>query len=171
MKSVSAVPPLVLQPRKLHFALPLLGVLVGGWAWVLPLVRDPGLAFPMWVLLVSASLALLGFGVGHLQRIVIYLDAPGTRAEVVWEVQTLIGTERQRFAVSDIAEFGMHRQRVKRGYAVRPAILFKDEKRAPFPLLTVSIPRERAVELRDTLNAWLGICPATMDIEIPEDEA
>lgn len=169
MKSVSAVPPLVLQPRKLHVALPLLGVLVGGWVWVLPLVQDPGLAFPMWVLLVSASLALLGFGVGHLQRIVIQLDAP--RAEVVWEVHTLIGTERQRFAVSDIAEFGMHRQRVKRGYAVRPAILFKDEKRAPFPLLTVSIPGERAVELRDTLNVWLGIDPAAVDIEIPEDEA
>lgn len=160
---------LVLQPRKFHLALPLLLILIIGWKLALPSIQTHGLDWPTVVLTGSVSLALLGFGVAHLQRITIHLDR--TRNEVVWEAQTLTGKHQRRFRVDDIAEFGMHRTRVRNGYAVRPAIVFKDRRRTPFPLLTVSVNGEKAVCLQQKLNAWLDVDQTALDVEIPEEEA
>lgn len=165
----SARQSLVLQPRKYHFALALLSMLVVIWTLALPTMRANDTDFAMLVLLGAVSLALLGFGVGFLQRVEVCLNRQ--QDTLLWEARTLIGTVKRSFPIDEIAEFGMHRQRVRTGYAVRPAILFKDRRRKPFPLLTVSVNGDRAVSLQQTLNAWLEIDQTVLDVEIPEEDA
>lgn len=160
---------LVLQPRRFHLGLPLLSLLVIVWMFSIPMLQANGADFPIVILLGATTLALLGFGVGYLQRVVLYLDDAGN--ELVWEADTLIGTSRRTFKITDIAEFGMHRTRVRSGYAVKPAIIFKNKAQSPFPLLTVSISGERMADMRQTLHEWSGIEYPDQDMEIPEDQA
>lgn len=159
----------LLQPRKLHIAIPLLTTLIAGWIFSIDHISKYGLEIHHAVLIAAVSIALLGFGVGHLQRVRLILDK--TNNKLIWEVDSIFNSSQSHFDVNDIEEVGVQLSKVKTGYVRRPVLLFKNSKRKPFPLLTVSYAGKNAQDVQNRVNALLNIDTSQNEIEIPEEEA
>lgn len=158
---------LVIKKRKLHVALFLIAVLVCAWYYGLQHILFNDAELAVLVVLGLATVALLGFSLGHFQRVRVWQDSG--QGQLVWEVDWVIGRTERRFDICAILEFGVHAVRTHRSYVYLPAIFFKQPGQAPFPLLAVSARSGRATEINQQLNQWLGLEPLDEDIEIPED--
>lgn len=158
---------ITIKPRKLRFSIPLALGLVYLWYYGMRHILLNGAEIAVFVVLGSATLALLAFSAGHFQRVRVWRDS--AQDELVWEVDWVIGRHERRFDIAEILEFGIHPVRAHRRYVYLPAIFFKQPGQAPFPLLTISARNGRATEINQQLNQWLGLEPMDDDIEIPED--